>query len=88
MKTEPTFPLKLYLRISAVTLFGCGKNEKLPAPKAGGLYKTDGNQRGLSVPRFPGRRGRVSFQTESPLEFLTACLHFGYHCRMGIELKG
>src|SRR6267143_5238145 len=56
---------------AVVTQFGSGKNEQLPAPTTGGLYKTNRRQRGrscrgLSVPCFPGRRGHVSFETESP----------------------
>src|SRR5712664_373663 len=56
------------------TQFGSGTNAQLPAPSAGGLYKTNCNQRCLSVPFtvnvhgepcFPGRRGHVSFQFDS-----------------------
>src|SRR5882672_3562076 len=56
---------------AVVTQFCSGKNEQLPAPKTGGPYKTNRRQRGrscreLSAPRFSGRRGHISFQTESP----------------------
>src|ERR1700704_3795396 len=45
--------------------FGFRENEQLPAPKAGGLYKTNCRHsgrscRGLFVPRSSGRRGQVS----------------------------
>src|SRR6267378_2459136 len=60
--------------------FGLVSMNKLPAPKAGGLYKINCHQRGrfcrgLSVPFTvnvrgepcsPGRRGQVSDQSESP----------------------
>src|SRR6267154_421519 len=47
----------------------CWIGEKLPARKAGGLYKINRNKvlgfrRGLSVPRISGQRGHVSFQTD------------------------
>src|ERR1700704_1783282 len=46
--------------------FGFRENEQLPAPKAGGLYKTNCRHsgrscRGLFVPRSSGWRGQVSF---------------------------
>src|SRR6267142_1325457 len=55
---------------AVVTQFRSGKNDQLPAPTTGGLYKTNRRQRGrscrgLSAPRFSGRRGHVSFETES-----------------------
>jgi hypothetical protein len=45
----------------------------MPAPNAGGLYKTNGAKetrfcRGLSVPRFSGRRGHSLFRKEHYLE--------------------
>src|SRR5882762_2115351 len=45
--------------------FGFRENEQLPAPKGGGLYKTNCRHsgrscRGLFVPRSSGRRGQVS----------------------------
>src|SRR5258708_24052255 len=46
--------------------FGFRENKQLPAPKAGGLYKTNCRHSGRScrslfVPRSSGRRGQVSF---------------------------
>src|ERR1700687_1279876 len=51
-----------------VTEFGSRKDEKLPARKAGGLYKIKSQQLGLSCRASPlkcflGRRGRVCHQT-------------------------
>src|SRR5882762_3930801 len=61
------------------TQFGSGTKAQLPAPGAGGLYKTNCNQRGrfcrgLSIPVtvivhgepcFPGRRGHLSFPSDT-----------------------
>jgi hypothetical protein len=40
---------------SVVTHFGSGENEQMPAPKAGGLYKTNCSQRGGFVEATPSR---------------------------------
>jgi hypothetical protein len=47
--------------------FGLVSINKLPAPNAGGLYKTNFHQRGrfcrgLSVPKYTGRRGHFFSQ--------------------------
>src|SRR6266481_5466109 len=62
-----------------VTQFGSGTNAQLPAPSAGGLYKTNCTKRGrfcgglsvtftvivLGEPCFPGRRGYLSFKSDT-----------------------
>ncbi len=69
-------------KVLAVTQFGSGENEQLPAPRTGGLYKTNRQQRGrfcsgLSVLLFRGGDG-TSFQTESLPGALTLTVFEGW----------